>query len=451
MSEEKVRENLLNILNEVNKKKIELSSEHFEKIKSWMRPDKTEEEKLLDEWNALADDQILSGIKSMHTLNPNLYGNNEPLIEYVRLPGIEKIADNFEKLLAKSLREFYSEPCEVYVEQIATMKFIDRLNSTPLPAMFTVFNFEEWNSNGLFIIDSALIYATIDILFGGRKGVAAMRIEGRSYTPMEHELVKSLCNVFTKDLSKSFSNFSPVTINSNNIETNPRFTIITHHHDPSIVIKYRIDMNDRYGHFEIVIPISSIAPAYEELLKPIFPISTIWQTILNKHLLDTKAKLTVYAESKEYISDIVHLSKGSKIEFDTSLLLSKGIDIAKVSLGTKGSKRAICIEEMYKFDRNLPSPFTKQPEPKMIYAEQKDQPDLSLLSDVKLNVKVVVGSTNLKISEILKLTQGIVLELDKLVGEPVEVFAEDKLIAFGEIVVIGEKIGVQLTQINSLT
>lgn len=75
--------------------------------------------------------------------------------------------------------------------------------------------------------------------------------------------------------------------------------------------------------------------------------------------------------------------------------------------------------------------------------------NLKLIMDIPLRVTVELGRTKMPVSELLNLTQGSVIELSKLAGEPMEVLVNDKLIARGEAVVVNEKFGVRLTDIIS--
>ena len=75
--------------------------------------------------------------------------------------------------------------------------------------------------------------------------------------------------------------------------------------------------------------------------------------------------------------------------------------------------------------------------------------NLDLILDIPLKVTVELGRTKMPVSELLNLTQGSVIELAKLAGEPMEVLVNDKLIARGEAVVVNEKFGVRLTDIIS--
>lgn len=80
---------------------------------------------------------------------------------------------------------------------------------------------------------------------------------------------------------------------------------------------------------------------------------------------------------------------------------------------------------------------------------QADQTNLNLLLDIPLKVTVELGRTQKLIKDILELSQGSIVELDKLAGEPVDILVNNKLIAKGEVVVIDENFGVRVTDIVS--
>ena len=81
--------------------------------------------------------------------------------------------------------------------------------------------------------------------------------------------------------------------------------------------------------------------------------------------------------------------------------------------------------------------------------DNKLKRELDFILDIPLDVSAELGRTRLLINELLKLGQGSVVELNKLAGEPLEVFVNGKLVARGEAVVINEKFGVRLTDIIS--
>ncbi|MBL0716037.1 MAG: flagellar motor switch protein FliN [Desulfosarcina sp.] len=83
----------------------------------------------------------------------------------------------------------------------------------------------------------------------------------------------------------------------------------------------------------------------------------------------------------------------------------------------------------------------------------KDRPDqsanLGFILDIPLEVTVELGRTQMLVNDLLKLGQGSVIELSKLAGETLEIMANQKLVARGEVVVINEKYGIRVTEIIS--
>ena len=78
---------------------------------------------------------------------------------------------------------------------------------------------------------------------------------------------------------------------------------------------------------------------------------------------------------------------------------------------------------------------------------EKKVSNLDLILDIPLSVTVELGRSKMLINDLLQLGQGSVIELTKLVGDPLEILVNDKLVARGEVVVVNEKFGVRLTDI----
>ena len=77
--------------------------------------------------------------------------------------------------------------------------------------------------------------------------------------------------------------------------------------------------------------------------------------------------------------------------------------------------------------------------------------NLDLILDVPLSLTLEVGRTRINVRELLALSQGSVVELDKLAGEPLDVLVNGTLIAHGEVVVVNEKFGIRLLDVVSPT
>lgn len=72
---------------------------------------------------------------------------------------------------------------------------------------------------------------------------------------------------------------------------------------------------------------------------------------------------------------------------------------------------------------------------------------LEAVYDIPVQVSVVLGKTSMQLNQLLKLGRGAVVELDRKVGEPIDIYVNNKLVARGEVVVVEDRIGVTMTEI----
>ena len=286
---------------------------------------------------------------------------NSALVSYERLPMLEVVFDRLVRMMSTSLRNFTSDNVEVSLDNIASLRFGDYLNSIPLPAMLGVFKAKEWDNFGLLTVDSSLIYSTVDVLLGGRRGTAAMRIEDRPYTTIEHNLVERMVHVVLADLSAAFDPLSPVTFRFERLETNPRFATISRPSNAAIVAKLRIDMEDRGGRLELLIPYATLEPVRELLLQMFmgekFGRDSIWETHLAEELWKTDIDLTAVLDKQLMtLGQVFKLQVGSQIALSAtpeSTIEVRCGDIPMFSgkMGRKGDSLAVRIKDRVVNDR----------------------------------------------------------------------------------------------------
>lgn len=280
------------------------------------------------------------------------------LVSYERLPMLDVVFDRFVRMMSTSLRNFTSDNVEVSLDNIQSYRFGDYLNSIPLPAMLSVFKAEEWANYGLLTIDSSMIYSIVDVLLGGRRGTAAMRIEGRPYTTIERNLVERLVHVILADLSAAFDPLSPVTFRFDRLETNPRFATISRPSNAVIVAKLRIDMEDRGGRIDMMIPYATLEPVRELLLQMFmgekFGRDSIWETHLAEEMWSTEIELEALLDQIDLpLKDILELEVGSRVMFnatpDSIVQLRCGdIPMFDGRMGRKGQSIAIQVESKHR-------------------------------------------------------------------------------------------------------
>lgn len=80
-------------------------------------------------------------------------------------------------------------------------------------------------------------------------------------------------------------------------------------------------------------------------------------------------------------------------------------------------------------------------------AGDKSAADLATVFDVPVNISAVLGKAHMTVAQLLKLNRGSVLELDRKVGEAIDIFVNNRLVARGEVVVVEDRLGVTMTEI----
>ena len=243
---------------------------------------------------------------------------NSALVSYERLPMLEIVFDRLVRLMTTSLRNFTSDNVEVSLDNISSIRFGDYLNSIPLPAILAVFRAEELDNYGLLTVDSNLIYSIVDVLLGGRRGTAALRIEGRPYTTIERVLVQRMVEVVLADARAAFEPLTPVHFNLDRLETNPRFAAIARPANAAILVKLRIDMEDRGGRIELLLPSATLEPIRKMLLQQFmgekFGRDNIWEGHLATEIWGTQVEVrAVLDEHAVPLSQVLNLEVGQTL------------------------------------------------------------------------------------------------------------------------------------------
>src|SRR3712207_3775576 len=82
-----------------------------------------------------------------------------------------------------------------------------------------------------------------------------------------------------------------------------------------------------------------------------------------------------------------------------------------------------------------------------VEAYDKSATDLAPVFDVPVSISAVLGKASMSVAQLLKLNQGSVLELDRKVGEAIDIYVNNRLVARGEVVIVDERLGVTMTEI----
>lgn len=285
---------------------------------------------------------------------------NSSMVSYERLPMLDIVFDRLIRMMSTSLRNFTQDNVDVSLDSIESMRFGEYIDALTLPTLLGVFKAEEWDNYGLISIDSSLVYSIVDVLLGGRRGTAAVRIEGRPYTTIELNLVKDMLDIILADLSTAFDPVTSVNFTYDRMETNPRFATISRLSNAVIVARLRVDMEDRGGKIDLMIPYATLEPIRDLLLQMFmgerYGRDMIWENHLIERLWNTELDTKVILKELEVpLGEISKWEPGSFLSLDMSPhdkinLICGDVDLFSGVMGRKGDN--IVIKVIGKADHN---------------------------------------------------------------------------------------------------
>jgi flagellar motor switch protein FliM len=280
---------------------------------------------------------------------------DKSIVAYEKLPMLEVVFDRLVRMLSPSLRNFTSDNVDVSIDSMVSMRFDDYMNSIPLPAMLVVYRAVEWENFGIITIDSSQIYSTVDLLLGGRRTQKPIRVEGRPYTTIEQNIVKRLVEIILNDLSMAFDPISPVSFQFDRLESNPRFAAIARPNSAALLVRLRVEMEERGGMIDIVLPHATLEPIRDLLLQMFmgekFGQDAMWERHLGREVGQTFIDLEAILDERNIsLGEVVDLKIGSTILFDASpddpvRIKCGGVPLTTAQIGRVGDKMAIAINE----------------------------------------------------------------------------------------------------------
>lgn len=187
------------------------------------------------------------------------------------------------------------------------------------------------------------------------------------------------------------------------------------------------------------------------------PVSKIWKDSEqiklegiddNKKLIKVSYKMTIGQLVDSYVIQLLNLETGKAI---AEIMANKEKKEAPAPTPKDVSKPPVSSEVPKQAEKRQPQVEVQQAafQPIKESGSKALPKNIDLILDVPLDISVVLGRTRKSIKDILNLSTGSLVELDKLAEEPVEVLVNGKSVALGEVVVVGENFGVRITSIIS--
>lgn len=283
-------------------------------------------------------------------------------VNYERMPTLEMVVDEYARSLTASLRNLTLAKTETDFEKISAQRLGDYLDGVPLPAMIAVFKAVEWEGYGLLTLSSQLVYSIIDIVMGGRGAFDPRLIDGRPFTKIERVLTERLVHVLLEDLAAAFARLSQIEFRLERLETNPRNCTVAKSATGAILIRIMVEMDDRGGPFEILLPHATLEPVRELLLQSFrgekLGADRRWSAHFQEEALTSTIEVeAILHEQWMPLDEVRQLIAGETLQLgagaDASVMLRCGrVPLLKGQMGRVGERLAIRVEGRVKSKRD---------------------------------------------------------------------------------------------------
>lgn len=180
-----------------------------------------------------------------------------------RMPTLEMINERFGRLLRTSIYNLLRRAPVISVGSVQILKFAEYVRTLHLPTSLNLVKFSPLRGTGLVILDPKLVFALVDLFFGG-KGRHA-KIEGREFTAIENQIINSLLNSAFANIHEAWAHIADLTVEKVGAEMNPHFANIVSPTEIVVVTRFSVDLDDSGGDFHITMPYSMIEPLREVL------------------------------------------------------------------------------------------------------------------------------------------------------------------------------------------
>ena len=221
---------------------------------------------------------------------------NQDRIIRGRMPTLDIIHDRFIRLFRISLSAALRKVANIGVNSSGPIKFGEFMNSLPLPSCLNILRIEPLRGSAVMVIESKLLYALVDSLFGGAD-VPYTKIEGKDFTQIEIKVARRIVMAAIDDLEKAWAPVFPLAIHYSRTEINPQFVAIVPPSDVVISTAFDVELEKMSGSIKLVIPYSTLEPIKSKLSVGFqneqLEVDHIWINRIKAQLMNTHLNISV--------------------------------------------------------------------------------------------------------------------------------------------------------------
>jgi flagellar motor switch protein FliM len=269
-----------------------------------------------------------------------------------RLPTLEMINERMARALRMSLFDMLRRSPDILVQGVATMKYADYVASLAIPTSLNLIRFQPLSGTGLMIFEAKLVFAVIDVFFGGNGRYA--KIEGRDFTPTENQIIDLMMEQAFAAAQEAWASILPARIEFITREVNPNFANIVSGTDIVVVSRIRVEFEGRGGEIHLTLPYAMLAPLKDTLRAGMqsdhADREERWSQLLRNELEESEVELaTCLGTAQTTVAKLIDMRPGDviPIEFDGQVtVLADGIPLFWGELGQQRGRKVVRVRQM---------------------------------------------------------------------------------------------------------
>ncbi|MEA3181272.1 MAG: flagellar motor switch protein FliM [Gammaproteobacteria bacterium] len=269
-----------------------------------------------------------------------------------RMPTLEMINERFGRLLRTSIYNLLRRAPVISVGSVQIVKFAEYVRTLHLPTSLNLVKFSPLRGTGLVILDPKLVFALVDLFFGG-KGRHA-KIEGREFTAIENQIIDSLLNSAFANIHEAWAHIADLTVEKIGSEMNPHFANIVSPTEIVVVTRFGVELDGAGGDFHITMPYSMIEPLREVLDSGMqsdrVEQDDRWSQTLKHEVGDAPIEVrALLGHTTLKLSELMNIKAGDVLSTDfagTLTLIAEDIPMFRGTYGLSHGQQAVKIEDL---------------------------------------------------------------------------------------------------------
>ncbi len=274
-----------------------------------------------------------------------------------RMPTLEMINERFGRMLRTSIYNLLRRAPAISVGTVQILKFAEYVRALHVPTSLNLVRFAPLRGTGLVILDPKLVFAVVDLFFGG-KGRHA-KIEGRDFTPIEHNIINTLLESVMTNIQDAWAHVAQLTLERLGSEMNPHFANIVSPTEIVVVTRFNVELDGCGGDLHITMPYSMIEPLREVLDSGMqsdrVEHDDRWSQTLKQEVGDAPVEVrALLGHTTVTFADLMRMKAGDVLstDFTGSLTLyAEDIPMFRGTFGMSRGQQAVKVENLIRRTR----------------------------------------------------------------------------------------------------